>query len=441
MNAVLELFRTALHTAVAYAWWAKIEMSSRLGATKNARRPSNRKVLLLAWALPPMVNGGVYRPASFLKYGTSFGWSMSAISGPVTEDTGEAGRHLLETIPAEVRIHRLDRPALRPSWRFFPRVDGGFVNALATAQLAFRIFKDDPPAAVISSGPPFHNFAAAYYVARFFRAKLVLDYRDEWTECPFEFVDSGHVDQIWESRCLREAHAVVFTTPSQLKHQAGTFVFLNREKCAVIPNGWEPSNPAWNEEFEKTESDRAGRIVLSFVGNLAAHCRPDGFMVDIGRLLLRRPEFSKRIVVRFVGPADPKIWESLETYSNVVRMERVPPVSKLKVASFMRSSDALLIFADENLSRYIPGKLYEYIASGRPVLVHGHAGEASSLVGRLGAGTFIREGDVDGLEKWLDQLVKEPSRRSMDEAERNIWLQQHTREALARRFFDILEGL
>ncbi len=145
MNAIFEYLRTALHTTVAYAWWAKVEISSRLGAAKKSRSSSNRDVLLLAWALPPIVGGGVYRPTSFLKYGTRLGWSMSAISGPVTEDSGGAGRYLLDMIPETVRIHRLDRPRLRPSWRFFPRIDGGFVNALATAQQAFRTFKDKPP--------------------------------------------------------------------------------------------------------------------------------------------------------------------------------------------------------------------------------------------------------------------------------------------------------
>ncbi len=134
MNAILEYLRTALHTVFAYALWGWVELISNIQTRQRKSRSTARHTLLLAWALPPVVDGGVYRPTSFLKYGAEFGWKMSAIAGPQSLAHEEAGRYLLDTIPAEVRIHRLDRPRLRPSWRFFPRIDGGFVNALATAQ-------------------------------------------------------------------------------------------------------------------------------------------------------------------------------------------------------------------------------------------------------------------------------------------------------------------
>ena len=107
----------------------------------------------------------------------------------------------------------------------------------------------------------------------------------------------------------------------------------------------------------------------------------------------------------------------------------------------MRQSDALLILAEPELERYRPGKLYDYIAAGPPVLVYGHSGEASELIERLGAGFFVPANDTDALEKTLDQICESISTFPNRSAEINEWLEQHTREALARRFFDILEGL
>lgn len=387
-----------------------------------------------------MVNGGVYRPVSFLKYGTKLGWTMSAISGPLSADTSEAGQYLLDTIPEAVQIHHLDPPRLRPSWRFSPRLDGGFLNALAVARLAFRIFKDDPPAVVIASGPPFHTFAAALYIARMYRAKLVLDYRDEWSECPLEFVELGNLDRMHEARCLRKAHAVIFTTRSQLEHHLTTFGSPDRDKCHVIPNGWELSEFSANIEYD--EQGKADKTVLSFVGKMfRSYQNPTRFLDTLTQILDRRTDLQDRLILQFVGEIRHDIESVLEgfRYSKMLRTTEFVP--KPKALMFMRESDGLLVFVEPSSTRYLPGKLYDYIAAGPSVLVYGHTGEASQLIERLSAGFFVPANDTDALEKTLDQICTSISTFPNRSAETSMWLQQHTRETLARRLFDILQGL
>ena len=79
-----------------------------------------------------------------------------------------AGTYLLQSLPEDVRIHRVNPPAIDPSPRCVPYIDGGFVNMLATVSLARRAFHDDPPTVILATGPRFHNFVAAYYIARMF---------------------------------------------------------------------------------------------------------------------------------------------------------------------------------------------------------------------------------------------------------------------------------
>lgn len=438
---IVEALRTFSHTILTYIWLGRTELNTRLRAARQHDRTSNRHALLLAW-LPPTVKGGVYRPTSFLKYGNKLGWRMSAISGPAPRDISEAGRYLLGTIPEAVQIHCLDPPKLRPSWRFSPRIDGGFLNALAITRLAFRIFRGAGPSVVIASGPPFHNFVAAYYIARMYRTKLVLDYRDEWSECPLEFVERGNVDRIWEGRCLREAHAVIFTTRSQLEHHLTTFGSLDKDKYHVIPNGWEPSEVSVEIDHGEKGKAKTDKIVLSFVGTMfGSYQNPDRFLDSLTRLIDRRPDLRDRLILQFVGEIQPDIEPVLEgfRYSKIIKTTGLVP--KPKALKFMRESDGLLVFVEPRSTRYLPGKLYDYIAAGPPVLVYGHAGEARKLVERLGVGVFVPADDTGALEKALDQICASINTFPNRSAKTSEWRQQHTRETLARRFFDILEGL
>jgi len=147
---------------------------------------------------------------------------------------------LLNTIPDRVDIFRATPAthALTNNW--FPNIDGGFINALNLFSDVKAKLLRDPPSIVLASGPPFHSFVAAYYLSRYFRATFAIDYRDEWTECPFDFVSAGRFDRYWERCCLKKADVVIFTTKSHLEHQLQTFKELRREQCSVIPNGGNP---------------------------------------------------------------------------------------------------------------------------------------------------------------------------------------------------------
>ena len=91
-------------------------------------------------------------------------------------------------------------------------------------------------------------------------------------------------------------------------------------------------------------------------------------------------------------------------------------------------------------SRVLPGKIFEYIATGKPILLHGSGGAMGELVSELGVGMPVAAGDSAALELVLINLAN-GKLQNRNAAKVELWLEQHTREALARRFFDILDGL
>jgi len=105
----------------------------------------------------------------------------------------------------------------------------------------------------------------------------------------------------------------------------------------------------------------------------------------------------------------------------------------------MHAADVLLVLSAPGLERYLPSKLFEYLASRRPVLIFGTAGESSALVEQLGAGLLCTAGSGESLGAALQRL------RELDLSAHEhtvvAWLKEHRRDALSARAFEIMEGL
>jgi glycosyltransferase involved in cell wall biosynthesis len=380
------------------------------------------------------VTGGTYRLASFTRYASLGGWHVSVFANPEPSHPTAAGEHML-AYAGDSEVHRISRQGRTPSYSWFPRLDGGLTAALKLARLAKPCLAAAPPSVVIASGPPFASFVAASHVAVHFGVPLVLDYRDEWTQCPFDFVKAARTDLYWEKRCLRQAAAVIFTTDSQLRHQCSMFAF-DELKATVIPNGWEPLDQPMPTANEDEDSSQDQRVTIAFVGYLGSHCLPQRFLGTVARLAQERPELRGQWRLQFCGEKSPEAHQELDAFpfqEMIVRLEQAPrPVA----TAAMRRATALLAINPPAFSRYIPGKLYDYIASGRPVLAYGTGGEIGRLIADLDVGTAVEDGDSAGLLRAIAWCAARTSSESKGRV--GIWLTHHTREVLARRMVAVL---
>jgi glycosyltransferase involved in cell wall biosynthesis len=428
---------TLVDTAVMGASWLRLERPRLRRATRSR---TGRHLALFAWALPPSSNVGVHRTLSFIQYGCRRGWHIDAFSSEPPATQRQHGDELLARVPRETTIHVVPASSREPSYRAFPRIDGGFTNALAYAHSAIKTMANDPPDAVLASGPRFFAFVSALLVARRFGVPLVLDYRDEWTECPFEFVQKSGRDRAWERRCLRNADAVLFTTQLQLQHQLSTFPELDPQKAHVVSNGWDPDEflPR-REERVASAGDTDSMLRIAYLGSLAGQTPPHDFLESLQQLLTNEPEWASRVRVKFIGRRGPRAEEALRAFAFPAVLEVMDQVGKREAIEQMQEGDALLVLAPPGIERYLPAKLFEYLAARRPVLVFGSRGEPSSLVEELGAGVYCPSGSVAALRGAFVQLKQFDIRKN--ESTIQEWLLAHRREVLADRAFEIIESV
>jgi glycosyltransferase involved in cell wall biosynthesis len=100
------------------------------------------------------------------------------------------------------------------------------------------------------------------------------------------------------------------------------------------------------------------------------------------------------------------------------RLELLPFVDHRRTLELQRDSEALLLLLPEvgERGRDVPsGKLYEYLAAGRPILAAvPPGGAAANLVERAGAGIVVSPNDVAGQARALGDLVERRRRRALE---------------------------
>lgn len=395
----------------------------------------SRHLALFAWALPPNSNAGVFRPLSFIKYSKDRGWKISAFHGTPPVNQSQCGSTLLHQIPPSTTLECVPPSNLQPSYRLTPQIDGGFPNAVELARRAIRTLGKSPPAIVAASGPPFYTFVAARYVARYFAVPFVLDYRDEWSECPFDFVSRNRDNRAWEKRCLADADAVVFTTASHLDHQVRVFRELARERAHLIPNGWDADDFDAAQLAAHSNQRSNTTITLSHIGTLSGHNLPNSFLEQVAAVLKHDQELRRRLIIRFIGRRSSDADNALTSFPYPGNIQIIDHVDKQDANRLMIESDALLLISSPGLERYLPGKLFDYVAARRPILVTGVPGETTAVVSQLEAGAHAL--DTDGLEKAIHRLQ---DGFNLDPEKIESWLHHHRRDVLANQFFDLLDG-
>ncbi|MEQ8396050.1 glycosyltransferase [Thalassobaculum sp.] len=424
-------------TSIGYGHWLGAEVRAAVPGRLAPAATERPHALVIATSLPPRFDGGVFRPLSWLRYASENGWRISALTRAAAGDETDGGRQLAATIPDDVAIHEAKPLDLEPSQRLFFQVDGGFLTALAMYRAGLEAFAGAPPSVVVATGPRFSSFIAGYLLARRFGSQLVLDYRDEWSENPFGFVQQGRDDRWWERRCLKAADAVLFTTDGQLAHARARFPGLLDGKGGVLLNGWEPDPRV---EAAETESRDDGLLIIAFSGVLGTMALPGAFLEDLAGALEIDPRLKHRVRLRFIGRRLPPAERELERFPHPEMLELIDQCPRADADRLVRQSDILLLLSNADMARYLPGKVFEYLATGRPILVHGHPGEAPTLVDRLGAGLHVEAGDENGLADALGALSR-ASASDWNTEHRRAWAHDHTRRRMARAFFDRLAEL
>ena len=392
-------------------------------------------MLLLTSEFPPVANAGVQRPLYFAKYLPRFGWKPLVLT--VKEVMHFAYDHsLLGMLPPETAVHRTETLELRrmlwilrrftrrstttpaaakessgetrefrlsPRWRELGRKVRGWLFVpddrilwmpFAIAK-ALKLKRSDSFEIVFATLPVYSVGVTAFIISKLTGIPLVIDLRDAWTGDPY---DQGptllhrKLSRALEGATLRHAAKIIVICDDMKRFLLQRYSEFSPDKVVVITNGFD------RDEFDSAEElETEDRFVVAYSGALYAHHAPSFgvFCRAWSAACEQSPEFESRAELWVVGRVDPEIRRIADDTEKVkARFLGFQPHTT--AIRYLVSANLLLLLI-KNLSAEagtvitIPGKAFEYLASGTPTLMIGPEGDASRIIRSAGGSVYNEE--------------------------------------------------
>jgi glycosyltransferase involved in cell wall biosynthesis len=433
-----------------------------------------KRLLMIVPFFPPMAGGGVYRPLSFVKYLSRYGWDTTVIAPRgdafwIHDDRLEAqipescevirtatlsGQALL----ARLRGGRGKSPSdgIARNHATQKRSSGGYSVARSLASFflipdtyvgwrpyAARAARDAAENrsfdAIYSTSPPETSHLVALDVHRRTGLPWVADFRDPWMNLylfkpPTPLHAALH--RRLEKRVCRNAHVVVTTRwhEEQLKLD-----YPEARHVTRIPNGFDAAEAASVEAFQPAE----GRFRVTHAGMLTQKRTAEPFLRGLRRFLAERPDIRSNVEVLFVGAREDRnerAARDLELEDVVEFRDTLPHDETLQLEK--RSHILLLIkHVNPDYRGMVPGKLYEYIGLRRPILALVPEGEAARLVLELDRGVLAGQEDERAVAETIAGLYGKFEGGTLDDEFDLSPRSEFSRESLAGDLARLLNGL
>jgi glycosyltransferase involved in cell wall biosynthesis len=356
------------------------------------------RILLVAYFYPPSRDTGMLRPAAMAKWLRRLGHEVTVLTtsayGP---GPGDADEDVVRTADLQRWRARLagkdsigalfDSPTY--SGKPHPLSKVVVPEALAAAWMPFarsralRLHRDRRFDCVITSSPPESAHAVGFALHRR-GVPWVADVRDAWTFEPlrprFPTAPQRRLDERLERRWLGAADAVVCVSEPAVDD-------LRRRGIAdpvLIRNGWDPeSAPAAGEPTGLLDPQR---VSLVYTGRFGTYGRdPKQLMEGLAELARSDPETAARLDLVIAGPLTDEEARLFDADVSPARIVCLGPMPRDRALALQREADVLLLIAQPTRSQLLNIKLFEYAASGTPILALAAGTEAGRVAAELGA--------------------------------------------------------
>jgi len=379
-----------------------------------------RSVLLVAQLSPPSELVAARRVAGFAKYLARLGHRVTVLTSRVS------GEDEIEGAAGVVRTNDLLLTPLNWRRRHFAALSGqaggGYAPPSALERVvvpdlaavtwlpfalpaALRLARAERFECVVTSSPP----ASTHLIGRALRRQgvcWIADFRDGWTferqEQAWPLRVQRRADAGLERRVLRGADALVAVTEPIAADLQDRF----DAQVEVITNGFDPEDEASGAEGLLDDS----RHSLVHTGRMAAgRSSPKALLAALRRLREDSPELAAGLEVVFAGPLSAEERELLGAADLDGLVRTVGALPRSEALALQRQADSLLVVTEGARRRSVAtGKLFEYLAAGRPVLVLGEETAAARIVERAGAGFSASATDPASIADGLRHLLESP---------------------------------
>lgn len=428
----------------------------------------NNKVLIITYYWPPAGGPGVQRWLKFAQYLPEFGFEP-IIYTPENPSYPIIDESLINEVSKDLKI--IQKPIwepyqiaekINPTNRKFKAGQFGssqkksFLSRLSifirgnffipdarkfwvkpSVQFLESYLKENEIETIITTGPPHSlHLIGLKLKKKNPELKWVADFRDPWTQISYHSElqltkSSQKKHQKWEAKVLGSADLVLATSFTD----GDNFQKLGAQKVEVITNGFE----AKNFQLGKILSSK---FKLTYSGGLEQARNPLIVWKALEELVLENEDFKSKLELVFYGNLSPEVEQSILDHGLVGNLLKKGYVSHQESIQGIKNADLLLLcnFPEEKSKGIIPGKIFEYLATGNPILAIGpNDGDVGKILLETQSGHYCLPNDLvkvktsilKAFEQWEKQEINPP----------NDKIEVYSREKLSQKLAKSLKDL
>jgi len=268
---------------------------------------------------------------------------------------------------------------------------------------ALEIIEQQHIQVVITTSPPHSTQLLGLRLQQKLGIPWLADLRDPWTDI-YYYDLLGHskfskrIDQRIEKKIMLRADRML-TVSQPLKDMfTAKDTGIRPEKIHVIPNGFDPA------DFHNLQKARSSVFTVCYTGTMSDVYKPAVFFQCLEQVAEAFPQ--QPVAVQMVGKVTDALKEEIQ--QRELSVEFVPTVPHSEINQFQLNADLLLLAIPdiENAEGVLTGKLFEYLATGNPLIGIGPPhGEAAAIVAQCEAGSFFARDNEEGIREYLTQRV------------------------------------
>ena len=431
-----------------------------------------KKVLIISYYWPPAGGPGSQRAVKFAKYLPEFDWEPVVL----TVRKGEFA-YLDPSLELDIsaRVTVRQTPSIEP-FLFYKKMTGlksdesipiaqlmqkktGFKNRIFNwiranlfvpdarigwipfaRRAAKQIIRDHQINLIFITSPPHSSQLIGKYLHRKFKIPWVADFRDPWTDIQYYKMANRNffarkLDSHFEKSVIESANHITSVSRGLIQGFAEK-INNDPEKFTVLTNGYDPA------DFPDQTFERNNTFQILHTGNMNVTQNPAGLWEALSRWLVENPGFRSWVRIKFIGRIHPEILENIwkNGLEDITEIESYKPHDQI-IREIEQSAILLSVVPDvPDNTGIVLSKNFEYIGSGRPILIFGPSeSDIGKIIRKFSNSLICPYQDVDKCKNFIEGIFVDWQNNRLQilpvEQRENF-----SRRVIARKLADIFNG-
>jgi hypothetical protein len=286
---------------------------------------------------------------------------------------------------------------------------------------------------IVTSGPPHSLHLIGLALKEKLNVKWFADFRDPWTTIGYHkalrlssYASKKH--KRLEHKVLNTADTIIVTS----KTTKTEFQAITPKPIAVITNGYDLEN------VEKQTLDT--KFSLAHIGSFLSDRNPPFLWECLVELLQEIPDFKSHLEIKLIGAVSQEVLEAISEFKLNNYLNLLGYVSHHEAIAHQKKSQVLLLIEinSEDTKSIIPGKLFEYMVSNRPILALGPQGsDFAAIIKETNTGVFFDYSEKAKLKSVILDFYNQFLEGKLQA--NGVGLQQYSRKNLTKQLAQLIK--